>query len=86
MIKQKESELRPCSPISTRIFVQFAGDYYAIADDHMEISRMTRALAHMFRYNIGHAESVVPLREEMTHVQYIDLQSARFRKPGSIWT
>ena len=47
----------------------------------MEISRMTRALAHMFRYNIGHAESVVPLREEMTHVQYyLDLQSARFRK------
>lgn len=47
----------------------------------MEISRMTRALAHMFRYNIGHAGSVVPLREEMTHVQYyLDLQSARFRK------
>ena len=47
----------------------------------MEISRMTRALAHMFRYNIGHAGSVVPLREEMTHVQYyLDLQSARFRR------
>lgn len=84
MIKQKESELRSMQSHINPHFLYNSLEIinsYAIADDHMEISRMTRALAHMFRYNIGHAGSVVPLREEMTHVQYyLDLQSARFRK------
>ncbi|WP_242615043.1 sensor histidine kinase [Paenibacillus solani] len=84
MIKQKESELRSMQSHINPHFLYNSLEIinsYAIADDHMEISRMTRALAHMFRYNIGHAGSVVPLREEMTHIRYyLDLQSARFRR------
>ncbi|MDH6672611.1 two-component system sensor histidine kinase YesM [Paenibacillus sp. LBL] len=84
MIRQKESELRSMQSHINPHFLYNSLEIinsYAIADDHMDISRMTRALAHMFRYNIGHAGSVVPLREEMRHVQfYLDLQSARFRK------
>ncbi|GAB6929067.1 sensor histidine kinase [Paenibacillus sp. JCM 10914] len=84
MIKQKESALRSMQSHINPHFLYNSLEIinsYAIKDNHMDISRITRALAHMFRYNISNADSVVPLREEMSHVSaYLELQSARFRK------
>ncbi|MCM3494920.1 histidine kinase [Paenibacillus lactis] len=84
IIKQKESALRSMQSHINPHFLYNSLEIinsYAIADNHMEISRMTRALAHMFRYNISHAGSIVLLRDEITHIQaYLELQQARFRK------
>jgi len=84
IIKQKESALRSMQSHINPHFLYNSLEIinsYAIADNHMEISRMTRALAHMFRYNISHAGSIVLLREEIAHIQaYLELQQARFRK------
>jgi len=52
---------------------------HAIIENNMNISKMTRALAHMFRYNTGSARHVVTLTEEIQHIQsYLDIQQARF--------
>ncbi|MDG0814054.1 sensor histidine kinase [Cohnella rhizosphaerae] len=53
----------------------------AIVSDNREISRMTTALAHLFRYNLGNSRQHVPLQEELAHIRsYLSIQQARFPK------
>ncbi len=83
-LKQKESSLQAMQSQINPHFLYNTLEIinsHAIIDNNMMISKMTTSLAHMFRYNIGNAEQVVTLAEEIGHIRsYLDIQQARFRK------
>lgn len=83
IIKQKESALQSMQSHINPHFLYNSLEIinsHAIIEGNRDISRMTGALAHMFRYNIGNAAQIVSLQEELTHIQsYLMIQQARFR-------
>ncbi|MFD3274504.1 sensor histidine kinase [Paenibacillus dendritiformis] len=83
IIKQKESALQSMQAHINPHFLYNSLEIinsHAIIENNLSISRMTTALAHMFRYNTGNAEHVVTLKEETAHIRsYLDIQAARFR-------
>ena len=83
IIKQKESALQSMQSHINPHFLYNSLEIinsHAIIEGNRDISRMTGALAHMFRYNIGNAEQIVSLQEELTHIRsYLTIQQARFR-------
>lgn len=83
IIKQKESALQSMQSHINPHFLYNSLEIinsHAIMENNRDISRMTGALAHMFRYNTGNAGQIVTLREELTHIRsYLTIQQARFR-------
>lgn len=83
IIKQKESALQSMQSHINPHFLYNSLEIinsHAIIEGNRDISRMTGALAHMFRYNIGNAKQIVSLHEELTHIRsYLTIQQARFR-------
>ncbi|WP_372635295.1 histidine kinase [Cohnella sp.] len=82
-LKHKDSELRSMQAHINPHFLYNSLEIinsHAIVSDQREISRMTTALSHMFRYNIGNATQIVTLADEIAHIRsYLDIQRARFR-------
>ncbi|GGD50195.1 cache domain-containing sensor histidine kinase [Paenibacillus nasutitermitis] len=83
-IRQKESALQAMQAHINPHFLYNSLEIinsHAIVEGNREISRMTAALAHMFRYNIGNARNIVTLQEELAHIRsYLAIQQARFSK------
>jgi two-component system sensor histidine kinase YesM len=52
---------------------------YAIVEEVMPISKMATSLADMFRYSVGNPQQVVPLQEEVDHINtYFEIQKERY--------
>lgn len=83
VIKQKESALKSMQAHINPHFLYNSLEIinsHAIVSDNKDISRMTGALAHIFRYNIGNASQIATLGEEIGHIgSYLEIQKARFR-------
>ncbi len=82
-IKQKDSALKAMQSHINPHFLYNTLEIinsHAILENNMAISKMTTSLAHMFRYNIGNAQQVVTLSEEVKHIHYyLEIQKARYR-------
>lgn len=83
-IKQRDSALRSMQSHINPHFLYNSLEIinsHAIVSEQREISRMTAALSHMFRYNIGNAKQIVTLADEIAHIRsYLEIQQARFRR------
>ncbi|MFS0836536.1 cache domain-containing sensor histidine kinase [Paenibacillus sp. 1P03SA] len=83
IIKQKESALQSMQAHINPHFLYNSLEIinsHAILENNRSISKMTAALAHIFRYNTGSAGPLVPLGEEAAHIRsYLEIQTSRFR-------
>jgi two-component system sensor histidine kinase YesM len=82
-IKQRESALQAMQSQINPHFLYNTLEVinsHAIMENNNTISKMTTALAHMFRYNTGNAKQIVTLKEEITHIQsYLEIQQSRYK-------
>ncbi|SEG56468.1 sensor histidine kinase [Paenibacillus sp. UNC499MF] len=83
IIKQKESALQSMQAHINPHFLYNSLEIinsHAILENNRSISKMTAALAHIFRYNTGSAGPLVSLEEETAHIRsYLEIQTSRFR-------
>ncbi|WP_372009474.1 histidine kinase [Paenibacillus chitinolyticus] len=83
IIKQKESALQSMQAHINPHFLYNSLEIinsHAILENNRSISKMTAALAHIFRYNTGNAGPLVSLGEETAHIRsYLEIQTSRFR-------
>jgi len=73
-IKQLQAQINPHFLYNSLEFI----NSYAIVSGILPISRMASALAKLFRYSVKSIDDVVPLREELDHIQiYLQIQKDR---------